>query len=309
MPDITISVGESKRATRWVPKTVSWERLVKRLSTPRVTNETMAEYAAMSKDQRGEVKDVGGYVGGRIEGGNRKAGNITDRQLICLDADYADMGLWELWDIMVGNACLMHTSHSHTPEQPRLRFVIPLSRPVSAAEYEPIARKLAQLIDINAFDDTTYEASRLMFWPSVCRDGEFIVKVHDGPWVDPDAILGMYEDWQDMRSWPTSDRQVTAITRMGKVQGNPLTKPGVVGAFNRAYTITEVIPKVQRGITELTMNPGKYKPLEPDNGWGTIGGAIECLQSIVNYFKPDNWGGIAGGWNADIPYECIYMRW
>ena len=243
MPDITISVGESKRATRWVPKTVSWERLVKRLSTPRVTDETMAEYAAMSKDQRGEVKDVGGYVGGRIEGGNRKAGNITDRQLICLDADYADMGLWELWDIMVGNACLMHTSHSHTPEQPRLRFVIPLSRPVSAAEYEPIARKLAQLIDINAFDDTTYEASRLMFWPSVCRDGEFIVKVHDGPWVDPDTILGMYEDWQDMRSWPTSDRQVTAITRMGKVQGDPLTKPGVVGAFNRAYTITEAIEK------------------------------------------------------------------
>ena len=249
MPDITISVGESKRATRWVPKTVSWERLCKKLSTPIVTSETAAEYAAMSKDQRGNIKDVGGYVGGRIDGGVRRAGNITDRQLICLDADYADMGLWELWDIMVGKACLMHTSHSHTPEQPRLRFVIPLSRAVTAAEYEPIARKLAQLMDINAFDDTTYEASRLMFWPSCSVDGEFIVKVHPGPgWVDPDEILAMYDNWQDMRSWPTSSRQVAAVVKMGKVQGDPLTKPGIVGAFNRAYTITAAINKFLPGV-------------------------------------------------------------
>jgi len=259
MPDITISVGESKKATRWVPKTVSWERLVRKLSTPVITSETVAEYAAMTKDQRGEVKDVGGYVGGRIEGGVRRAGNISDRQLICLDADYADMGLWELWDIMVGKACLMHTSHSHTPEQPRLRFVIPLSRAVSAAEYEPIARKLAQLMDINAFDDTTYEASRLMFWPSVSVDGEFIVKVHEGDWVDPDAILAMYDNWQDMRSWPTSERQTTAITRMGRLQGDPLTKPGIVGAFNRAYSITEAIEKFLPGVyTKVTDDRWTY---------------------------------------------------
>lgn len=263
MPELTISVGESKRATRWVPKTVTWERLCKKLSTPIVTNETVAEYAAMSKDQRGDAKDVGGYVGGRIEGGVRRAGNITDRQLICLDADYADMGLWDLWDIMVGKACLMHTSHSHTPEKPRLRFVIPLARPVSAAEYEPIARKLAQLIDINAFDDTTYEASRLMFWPSVCMDGEFICKIHPSKeWVDPDEILAMYDNWQDMRSWPTSERQTEAVVRMGKLQGDPLTKPGIVGAFNRAYTITEAIqkflPDVYSPVTEgrWTYNKG-----------------------------------------------------
>lgn len=75
------------------------------------------------------------------------------------------------------------------------------------------------------------------------------------------------------------------------------------------YPITEVLPKVQRGITELTMHPGKYRSLEPDNGWGKIGWAIDCLQSIVDYFKPESWGGLAGSWNADIPIEAIYMRW
>lgn len=270
MPDITISVGESRRATRWVPKTVSWERLCKKLSTPIVTGETVAEYAAMTKDQRGDAKDVGGYVGGRIEGGVRRAGNISDRQLICLDADYADMGLWELWDIMVGKACLMHTSHSHTPEQPRLRFVIPLSRPVTAAEYEPIARKLAQLLDINAFDDTTYEASRLMFWSSCPKDGEFICKTHDGDWVDPDEILAMYDNWQDMRSWPTSDRQTEAVVKMGKLQGDPLTKPGIVGAFNRAYTITEAIHKFLPDVyTQVSEGRWTYTRGSTTNGAAT----------------------------------------
>ena len=206
----------------------------------------------MTKDQRAEVKDVGGYVGGRINGGNRKAGTITDRQLVCLDADYGDMGLWETWDIMVGKACLMHTSHSHTPENPRLRFVIPLARAVTAAEYEPIARRVAEWLDINAFDDTTYEASRLMFWSSRPKDGEFICDIYDGEWLNPDDVLSTYDNWMDIKSWPTSDRQVNAITRMGAVQGDPLTKPGVIGAFNRAYTITEAIEQYLPGVYERT---------------------------------------------------------
>lgn len=75
------------------------------------------------------------------------------------------------------------------------------------------------------------------------------------------------------------------------------------------YPITEVMPKIQRGITELKMYPEKYKKLEPENGWGTIGSALRCLRSVVDYFGPDSFGGLAGGWNADIPIECIYMSW
>ena len=264
-----ISIGESKRSTHWIPKEVTWEQLCRKLSTPKITDETVAEYAEMSKEQRGEIKDVGGYVGGRIEGGNRKAGNITDRQLICLDADFGDLGLWDAWDLFVGKACLMHTSHSHTPESPRLRFVIPLSRPVTAAEYEPIARRIADWLGINAFDDTTYEASRLMFWSSRSKDGEFVCKTYDGDWINPDEVLATYDNWQDMRSWPTSSRQTEAVVKMGKVQGDPLTKPGVIGAFNRAYRITEAIAKFL---------PDVYVPAQ-EGRWtyaagSTTGGAV-----------------------------------
>ena len=268
---LTISIGESRRSTHWVPKTVTWEQLCKKLQTPKVTNETVAEYAAMTKEQRSKIKDVGGYVGGRIEGGNRKAGSITDRQLVCLDADYADLGLWDTWDLMIGKACLMHTSHSHTPETPRLRFVIPLSRPVTAAEYEPIARRIAEWLDINAFDDTTYEASRLMFWGSCSKDAEYICKVYPSEdWINPDEVLATYADWHDMSTWPVSSRQTTAIHRSEKAQGDPLTKPGVIGAFNRAYTITAAIEAYL---------PDVYVPTSEEGRWTyaaghSVGGAV-----------------------------------
>jgi len=74
------------------------------------------------------------------------------------------------------------------------------------------------------------------------------------------------------------------------------------------YKITEVLPKIQRGITELTLHPQKYKKLEPGNGWGTVNSAIMSLQSIVSYFTNDL-NGLGNSWNADIPIDCIYMRW
>lgn len=74
------------------------------------------------------------------------------------------------------------------------------------------------------------------------------------------------------------------------------------------YKITDVLPKIQHGITELTLHYKKYEKFEPSNGWGTISSALECLRSIVYYFG-DNWDGLGGSWNADVPIDCIYMTW
>lgn len=44
---------------------------------------------------------------------------------------------------------------------------------------------VAKEIGIDLFDDTTYEASRLMYWPSTSSNGEFFYKVQDGAELDP----------------------------------------------------------------------------------------------------------------------------
>ena len=74
------------------------------------------------------------------------------------------------------------------------------------------------------------------------------------------------------------------------------------------YRVTDIIPHIERGIHELTFNRTAYISLEPENKWGNCGSALNALKSIMEWLN-DEWGGIKGSWNADIPLECIYMSW
>ena len=90
----------------------------------------------------------------------------------------------------------------HCAAGPRLRVLIPLSRTCTADEYEPIARKLADIIGIDLCDPSTFEASRLMYWPSCCSDSQYVYTYNDAPLVDTDGVLGMYTDWRVVSAWP-----------------------------------------------------------------------------------------------------------
>lgn len=75
------------------------------------------------------------------------------------------------------------------------------------------------------------------------------------------------------------------------------------------YKLSEVLPLIKHGIEELQDRPAKYTKYEPDNGWGTVLSAISALESIVNWVSEDNWNGLAGSWNADLPLDCIWIAW
>ena len=49
---------------------------------------------------------------------------------------------------MAGLGCdyLIYSTRKHSPQHPRIRVIIPIDRPVSADEYQPIARAAAQAI-------------------------------------------------------------------------------------------------------------------------------------------------------------------
>lgn len=233
---VSVAVGRSRMDTAWKNTTIDWATFIKKIATPHRTHETFAEYKEMPKQQRDEIKDIGGFVGGTLQGGRRKAENVRWRSLITLDADYAKR-IVDRPDF----ACAMYTTHSHSPEAPRFRLIIPLKRAVTPEEYPAVARKVAERFDIEIFDPTTYEIHRLMYWPSVSADGEFRSWYVDGPWIDPDEILAEYEDWRNPLEWPTSSREAKARTREAKRQGDPLEKKGWVGAFCRTYDVESAI--------------------------------------------------------------------
>lgn len=240
---VTIAVGESRRSTQWKNKEVLWSQLVERLSIPTKTPETVNEYRGFAKSKRDEIKDVGGFVGGSLKGGRRKAEAIMQRRLLTLDLDDVPRNAdpWDTVVLVLGCAAVLYSTHSHRPEAPRLRLVMPLSRPVSPEEYSAIARKVAQDIGIDMCDDTTYEPHRLMYWPSASINAEYRYEVEDGPWLNADEQLARYVDWHDPSEWPISSRRAEALHRLASHQESPLEKNGIVGAFCRVYDIHDAI--------------------------------------------------------------------
>ena len=235
-----ISTGSSRKSTRWAPEETTWEDFVERLREPIVTSETLAEYIAMEKEDKANAKDVGGFIGGKCKG-NRTADNITDRQLLALDADYASSSFWEDFTLVCDVAAALYSTHSYLPDSPRYRLLIPLSRPVSPTEYEAVARLVAADLGIEMFDDTTYEPNRLMYWPSRCKDGPYIFREQAGDFLNPDEYLERYHNWHDIKEWPRSERVRDNVEHLARKAGEPTEKPGLIGAFCRVYSISRAI--------------------------------------------------------------------
>lgn len=236
---LDIAFGNSRKTKVWKNKTVSWSELLDRFATTTRTSETLAEYKAMSRDEQSRRKDVGGFVGGVCNNGRRS--DIAFRSVLCLDADFADDRVWADWGTQYGNAAAVYSTHKHTPEKPRLRLVIPLSRNVTPDEYQAVGRRVAATLGIDKFDDTTYQPQRVMYWPSTSQDGQYVFEHIDGPFLDPEMVLATYHNWRDMSSWPMSSRMADVAKRAASKQKDPLEKHGLVGAFCRAYSITEAI--------------------------------------------------------------------
>lgn len=259
--DVALATGRSRYEEAWKNRSSKWSKLVERFSNTTRTSETFREYQKATKAQRDNIKDVGGFVGGAIKQGRRKAENIANRSMLTLDLDEikepADV-VWEDITLLYSFACVVYSTHSHTPDAPRLRLVIPLARPVMGDEYQAISRKLAEQIGIDRFDDTTYEPHRLMYWPSTAQDAEYYFKVQDGPWLDPEDILNLYPDWTDVSYWPESSRQQARIVGQMERQEDPLTKPGIIGAFCKTYTIQEAIETFLSEVYIPTGQEGRY---------------------------------------------------
>jgi putative DNA primase/helicase len=271
---LTISTAGSRTAKNWPASTIWWSELLDRLKTPVRGTETLAEYLALSKGQQDELKDVGGFVGGALKDNRRKAANVLSRDLVTLDLDNLPVGsTGSVIQRLEGLGCAyaIYSTRKHEEGRPRLRVLVPLDRPATADEYEPIARYLGGLMGIECCDPSTFEASRLMYWPSCCKDAQYVYYYADKGFLVTDSVLARYHDWRNVAEWPEVPGTQKQLKTAAVKQGNPLEKSGVVGAFCKTYNIYQAIDKFL---------PGIYAPVDsmPDRytytGGSTTGGAI-----------------------------------
>ncbi|CAK7035711.1 virulence-associated E family protein [Tissierella sp.] len=265
-----IANGNSRMDKKWKNTDISWEDFCSRVKTTQRTTETVEEYRKMRKGGQDSIKDVGGFVGGHLKDGRRKKGNVLSRSMLTLDMDYGTSTIWEEISTFFPYQCCIYSTHKHTPENPRLRLIIPLFRDVGEEEYAAISRMVAKEIGIDLFDDTTYEPERLMYWPSTSRNGIFVYEEKDGALLDPDVFLNKYDDWRDTSTWPVSSRQSEVIDRSLKEQADPLSKEGVIGTFCRTYSVSSAIDIFLKDIYELSAMTGRYDYIPADSSAGVI---------------------------------------
>lgn len=275
---IDLATAHSRIAKKWRNRHWLWSELLQRCSETKRTGETAAEYTRMSKEEQSNVKDVGGFVGGYLSGGIRKNANVMYRTVATLDIDYGTVNVWDDFTMAFGFAAMIYSTHKHSSKTPRYRLVFPLSRQVSPAEYEPLCRKIAAEIGIDLFDDTTYELPRLFYWPSTSKDADFVFDYQDGPACDVDAILSQYVDYKDVSAWPLSSREGDVIAHEIKKQGDPTEKPGVIGAFCRAYSIEDAIDTFLSDKYEKTGHDGRYT-----YKLGSVAGGLVCYEGKFAY--------------------------
>lgn len=175
-------------------------------------------------------KECGNYLLGELRGRRRMKNTVISRSAIQLDADQADEQMFE--DVAgFPYRSIVHTTFNSAPDDLRLRIVLPLDRSVTPGEYRFIAKKLMEVLGVEKFDPGSIQPERYMFKPSASNPEWYRHEVNNGYEVNADVELGGYSDSVDIVETPAPPKN----------KRDPLDMPGVIGAFNRVYSIPEAI--------------------------------------------------------------------
>lgn len=253
-----ISTGRSRYDKHWKNKELTWSAILARLREPIRTPETYAEYIKAAKHDQDNIKDVGGFVGGTLKDGKRGSHTVLERTILSFDLDFAPTDFYTGYALTADYASACYSTHKHSAKTPRFRLLVPLSRAVTPDEYEAVSRMLATDIGMEFMDPSTFQPSRLMYWPSCSFDSEYFFDYTDAPFLDPDTVLSRYPDWRDASEWPTSDKEAQARKSAADKQADPLAKHGIVGAFCRAHDIVDAIETFLPDIYTTTNKPNRY---------------------------------------------------
>jgi P4 family phage/plasmid primase-like protien len=138
------------------------------------------------------------------------------------------------------------------------------------------------MLGMDAFDDTTFQPARIMYWPSCTVDGVIYKHINTGEFIDGKEILQVYDDWTDFGEWPHSNR-ITKLRKPTKQAEDPLSKVGVIGAFCRTFDIHAAIETF-----ELPYEPTEFdNRYSPEGSTGSSGAIVYDDVFIYSHHESD----------------------
>jgi len=240
--DLVVSIGVSSsdiRDNARVRKTahVSFEKFV----------ESMLKHVPETDNKA----SAGWVCGAEFDPPYRDSENFVARHLLSFDYDrITPAERNHILGTYRGLARLAYTTWSSSDEHPRLRIWLPLSRPTGYDEFSAVSRAVAARAGIELAARESHVPAQYMYRPAIKPGAAFWSEADTtSPWVDVDQILGEYDDWRDRTQWPHR-AEGDGVHNEGTAP-DPRTKPGIVGAFCRAYSVLDAIEKF-----DLPYKPG-----------------------------------------------------
>jgi putative DNA primase/helicase len=199
-----------------------------------------------------KLKDVGFFIGGEVdvESKSRRVDKILSRSVLTFDIDKPTEDIWKKFcSTFPSTQALCYSTISSNKSQPRYRMLVPLNRSVGSADYVNIMNYIIGILGSDSFDKTTTEVSRVMFFPSVCNDQENVFETNGTEPLNADYCLSQIEKVDGGAKISSAPEAV-----------NPKEKRGVVGAFNRAFSITKAIESFLSNVYEIGYNSTPDSP-------------------------------------------------
>lgn len=226
--NLDLTIIPNRMSKQWFPTTMLWEKIIESAQEPATK------------------KDCGGYMAGKATSTSRKDSSVEYRSMITLDADNAENDLPTRVK-RLGLTALVHSTYSHTTDNPRYRVIIPLLGPgLTEEEYPRAARGLMEALGKEQFDKTCDQPKRIMFWPSASSPDQYEVYSYD---AEPATAQGLLERFGGYTSTPEHKRGP---------KRNPYELPGVAGAFNRLYNMARAVKEFNLPYEQVSENRWRY---------------------------------------------------
>lgn len=224
---IHVSIGGQHPARVTEQLDLDWSDFARRLLSP------------LRADKK---TDAGWYCPARFDPAYRDSEHLKERHALTLDYDHVTREqVAAVQTALAPFLYVIYSTFSHTAENPRVRIVMPTTRPMTAEEFCAVSRKVASWGGIELAARESHVASQMMYLPVAKPGAEFKGGEHKGAWLNVDEVLATYDDWHDRTQWPHR-KDADELHAPGE-KIDPRDKPGVVGSFCRAFNVPEAIER------------------------------------------------------------------
>lgn len=171
------------KAKRWQVERWTWAKLLQRLTSGPVADH----------------KDCGLWAAVAVRGGRRREAELVSRGAVVLDVDHATATT--LVDIQIALAGYEHvitTTYSSTPQAPRYRVVLPLSKAIRGADSRVVTMYVAAVLCglSEELDATSLDPVHAMYWPAEPKgSGSYRVWHNEGPLMGAAALVADAQRW------------------------------------------------------------------------------------------------------------------